>query len=121
MNSKSNKSQVDPSSDSLSTLKPSILAKIKAEKAMVNHLDNYVLKEYHAHPACRELVTEIIGSFYREIYELVEKYRLLPSTVCLFDIYFRHYLAQKLKALDKDMFQFGDHPNGLHPKMINLV
>jgi hypothetical protein len=97
------------------------LAKIKAEKAMVADLDDEVLKEDHAHPACRELVVEIIGSFYREIYELVEKYRLLPSTVCLFDIYFRHYLSTKLKALPKEYFQFGDHPNGLHPKMINLV
>ena len=70
---------------------------------------------------CQELVREIIGHFYRELYLLVEKYRLLPNTVCLFDACFRHYLTLQIKALPTEYFQMGDTVNSMHPKMIALV
>ena len=77
-----------------------------------------------AHPVCQELIREIIGGQYRELNELISKYRLLPNTVCLFDACFRHYLALKVKALPHEYFQFGHietHTNGLHPEMLTRV
>ena len=73
---------------------------------MSSQLRNEGINE-HADPLCQEFIREVIGNFYRDINELVDKYRLLPNTVCLFDACFRHYLALKTKALPREYFQKG--------------
>ena len=44
-------------------------------------------------------MTMALSHAYKAVFELGCLYRLLPSTLCLFDVYFKRYIGDKLQTI----------------------
>jgi len=54
------------------------------------------------YPLLPQFLSEELTSCYNDMAELCQLYKLVPSTVCMFDVIFRHYLVDKVASNLKD-------------------
>lgn len=71
-------------------------------------------------PGVYDAACDLIQKTFNEIYGLTKLYRLQASTICLFDMIFRHYLSLKLNKILVSCSKipaFCLFPANAHPKL----